>query len=159
MESISTKELLLELERRGAITSSKSKNSIISDEGDFGEVRVILAKGFPKEHLECRECRQFLDHTHYNFYQSRVDQNGYFMRANALCHECGIKSNKDRYAVLDSVSDLIPEKPKKGDVCPSCERAWKGNWHRHHVGDKFINWLCGHCNMSMNDQRTSNFLS
>lgn len=157
MDNITTKEILLELEKRGVITNSKSKNNIL-DCDDCNDIKIILSKGFPKQKLECRECRKFLDYSHYNFYQSRVDQNGFFMRANALCYECGLKSNKDRKTVLQSVIDSIPKKPTKGDICPSCNREWYGNWHRHHVGEKFINWLCGHCNMSMNDQRTSNFL-
>ena len=49
----------------------------------------------------------------------------------------------------------ISPKPKKGDECPHCERPWSGNWHRHHEGDKFIEWLCGHCNMSFSDQRNN----
>lgn len=67
MENISTKKILLELEKRGVITNSKSKNGILDCE-DCNDVKIILAKGFPKQKLECTECRKFLDHSHYNFY-------------------------------------------------------------------------------------------
>ena len=73
------------------------------------------------------------------------------MRSNALCNECSIKSNKQRKKVLDRAN--VPSKPKKGEECSNCNRPWSGNWHRHHKGDDFISWLCGHCNMSFSDQR------
>ena len=101
--------------------------------------------------MECRECRNSLNPENFTYYLSRVDQKGYLMRSNALCDECSTKSNKQRKKVLDGAN--VPSKPKKGDKCPYCNRLWLGNWHRHHKGDDFISWLCGHCNMSFSDQR------
>jgi RNase P subunit RPR2 len=153
MENISNEELLKEIQRRGLFTNGKSNFLIMSGQSNFDNVKVILSKGIPECDMECRECRKLLPPESFNYYQSRVDQNGYLMRSNALCNDCGIKSNKERNKVLTSESYKIPEKPKKGSTCPNCNRQWSGNWHRHHVGDKFLNWLCGHCNMSFSDQR------
>jgi hypothetical protein len=153
MNNIPTKKLLEELYKRGLFTSGKSNEIIMENCEDFDQIKIILSKGTPKNHMECRECRLVLPPDEFNFYQSRVDQNGFLMRSNALCSTCGNKSNKERSKVLSLESYKIPEKPKKGSLCPNCNRNWNGNWHRHHVGDKFVNWLCGHCNMSFSDQR------
>jgi len=146
------KELIMELNRRNLVTNSKSNDNILNDINNSNDsVQVILTKGMPSSYMECRECKEKLPSKNFSYYLSRVDQNGYLMRSNALCHTCNYKSNKERKLVLDSC--LIPEKPKKGSECPHCNRKWNGNWHRHHEGDKFIEWLCGHCNMSFSDQR------
>lgn len=153
LNEVSTYELIKEIHRRGLLTNAKSNQEIISKFNEFHEIRAILTKGLPEEKMECRECRKTLDSSFFSYYLSRVDRNGYLMRSNALCEECSVKSNKERKKVLDSAK--IPNKPKKGDKCPHCERSWSGNWHRHHEGDKFIEWLCGHCNMSFSDQRNN----
>lgn len=151
LEGFSTKEIILELSKRNCLTNSKSNNEIINNLEHGVNPMVILTKGIPVEEMECRECRRTLHPSHFSYYLSRVDQNGFLMRSNALCIECASVSNKERKKVLDN--SPITDKPKKGDKCPSCDRSWRGNWHRHHVGDKFIEWLCGHCNMSLSDQR------
>jgi hypothetical protein len=151
LKSVSNAEILKELSKRGLITNSKSNTLILNTLTDDSEFNIILTKGLPKEKMECRECRNHLTPEHFNYYLSRVDQNGYLMRSNALCNDCALKSNKQRKQVLNSA--IIPSKPKKGDECPNCKRHWTGNWHRHHEDNDFISWLCGHCNMSFSDQR------
>lgn len=150
ISKLSTEELLTELNRRGLMTNSKTNEIVLSNPNKT--VKIILSYGLPEKTMECRECRQHKSSENFGFYQSRVDANGYLMRSNALCNVCSKVSNKQRKEVLDKA--LIPEKPKSGDICPNCERSWNGNWHRHHVEDDFISYLCGHCNMSFSDQRT-----
>lgn len=150
---LSDMELIMEIYRRGLLTGSKTNFHIIKELNENSNISVILTKGKPEEKMECRECRKYLDSSHFSYYLSRVDQHGFLMRSNALCDECAKKSNKQRKNVLDN--SQIPSKPKKGSQCPHCERSWYGNWHRHHEGDKFIEWLCGHCNMSFSDQRNN----
>ena len=149
-------ELILELFKRGLTTSSETNKIILSqiESGKFdsNNIRVILTKGEPTEKQQCRDCNELHDSTEYSYYQARVDKNGFLLRSNALCHSCAKKSNKARKDVLDNAN--IPDKPKSGTECPNCKRKWNGNWHRHHEGDEFIGWLCGHCNMSFSDQRT-----
>jgi len=149
ISDITTEQLLKELKTRGLLTNSKANNSIIKNSKN--QIKVILTYGTPKKEMECRECKLMKDSNEFSFYQSRVDGDGFLMRSNALCNKCGKKSNKQRKEVLDNAN--IPNKPKKGDKCLNCERKWNGNWHRHHVGDKFISYICGHCNMSFSDQR------
>ena len=151
LSSVPTLELIKELSNRGLMTSSKSNELILNNLNETQSIKIILTKGYPVENMECRECRNSLNSELFSYYLSRVDQNGYLMRSNALCNDCSIKSNKERKKVLDRAK--IPSKPKKGEECSNCNRPWSGNWHRHHEGDDFISWLCGHCNMSFSDQR------
>lgn len=151
LKNASIIEIVRELNDRGLITGSKSNSLILGELNQIPELKFILTKGLPPEQMECRECRETLDSNHFSYYQSRVDQNGYLWRSNALCSKCATHSNKSRKVVLDNAN--IPEKPKKGDECPKCKRSWSGNWHRHHEGDQFIEWLCGHCNTHLSDQR------
>jgi|LauGreDrversion4_2_1035121.scaffolds.fasta_scaffold20996_1 hypothetical protein len=150
ISNYSTEELLLELKNRNLLTNSKSNDLVLNNCTD--NVKVILSYGEPNEQLKCRECRESKDSKHFAFYQARVDAKGYLMRSNALCDVCSKISNEQRKKVLDSAD--IPDKPKSGETCPNCLREWSGNWHRHHVGDDFIAYICGHCNMSFSDQRT-----
>lgn len=151
IKNIDTKDLILELYRRELMTNSKSNDSIVNNINTANDVKVILTYGLPNDCMECRECGECLDPKNFSYYMSRVDQNGYLMRSNALCNNCGKHSNAQRKKVFEN--SIIPKKPKKGSECPHCGRKWSGNWHRHHEGDDFINWLCGHCNMSFSDQR------
>jgi hypothetical protein len=146
----SNEELIREIASRGILTNSRGNNLIISGLS-LSDVSVILTKGLPQKKMKCRECGEMKDPLKYAFYKSRVDADGYLMRSNALCDECAVKSNKQRKEVLDNA--VIPEKPNKGDICKNCERSWDGNWHRHHIGEKFVSYICGHCNMSFSDQR------
>ena len=150
LSKISTEELLKEISKRGITTNSKS-NEIIMTEKCFDSVNIILTYGKPSGMMKCRECKEMKDTDCFSFYQSRVDSNGFLMRSNALCCDCSDVNNKQRKKVVDNA--IIPSKPKIGDVCSNCEREWLGNWHRHHVGDKFVAYICGHCNMSFSDQR------
>jgi hypothetical protein len=151
LSSISTSDIIRELNNRGLMTNAKSNEIILNHLDTNQTLKLILTKGLPVTNMECRECRNSLKPEFFTYYLSRVDQKGYLMRSNALCNTCSVKSNKQRKKVLDSAN--IPSKPKKGDECPNCNRLWSGNWHRHHEGDNFISWLCGHCNMSFSDQR------
>lgn len=153
LSDFSDNEMILELHRRGLLTESKSNYNIVKNLNENFNISIILTKGIPNEKNQCRECGQYLDSHNFNYYLSRVDQLGFLMRSNALCTECAKKSNKQRKKVLDNSE--IPPKPEKGSECPNCDRPWFGNWHRHHEGDKFIEWLCGHCNMSFSDQRNN----
>jgi hypothetical protein len=151
LNSFTTNEIIKELNERGVLTNAKSNDNILKTLDLNDNLKIILTKGLPIKKLECRECRVSLDPEYFSYYLSRVDQNGYLMRSNALCNKCASISNSQRKKVLDIAE--IPLKPKKGEECPNCNRSWFGNWHRHHEGDSFISWLCGHCNMSFSDQR------
>ena len=50
----------------------------------------------------------------------------------------------------------IPPKPTAGSRCPNCKREWHNQWHKHHSKGKFIDWLCGNCNMALQDHRNPN---
>jgi hypothetical protein len=149
ISKISNQELLDELKKRGLLTNSPVNEIVIKK--NTNDYKVILTLGKPEKEMVCRECRLSKPSDSFSFYQARVNSDGFLMRSNALCNECSTESNKQRKQVLDSAD--IPDKPKSGDICQNCERPWEGNWHRHHVEDKFIAYICGHCNMSFSDQR------
>lgn len=151
LKTASIREIVEELNSRGLITNSKSNSIIINGLDGNSDLMFILTKGIPKEPMECRECKEVKDASVFSYYQSRVDQNGFLWRSNALCSECSTNSNKERKVVLDRAN--IPEMPKRGSECPNCKRKWRGNWHRHHVGEDFVDWWCGHCNTHLSDQR------
>ena len=161
-------ELVLELVRRykekGIYLHSDANNKVIeallkNNELDFN---FALTFGEPNtlshEKFKCSRCHELKSENHFTFYLSRIDSDGYLMRSNAICDDCRKTSNKKRDKTLKEAHNNgeIPEAPKSGDTCPHCERKWYGNWHRHHddINHKFINWLCGNCNMSFHDQRT-----
>ena len=106
---------------------------------------------------KCRACGEKKHSSKFSFYLARVDKEGFLMRSNALCNSCSDLQNKKRTKILNDAnkSGLIPKKPKSGDTCQGCEREWHGNWHRHHNDEthEFVSWLCGHCNMSLSEQR------
>ena len=149
ISKISNEELFTELNNRGLLTNSKSNSKLSNTLKP--NLKVILTYGEPSGKSRCRECREMKDDGCFSYYQSRVSSNGFLMRVNALCCDCAKDSNKQRKEVLEKAN--IPSKPKSGDVCTNCDREWEGNWHRHHVGDTFIAYICGHCNMSFSDQR------
>jgi len=149
LSEIPLTDLLMEIKSRGLITNSKKNEEIINSKST--SIKIILSFGLPSENLECRECGECKSPTNFTFYQGRVDNKGFLMRSNALCYNCMKKTNEQRKLVLDRA--IIPQKPKPGDVCTNCNREWSGNWHRHHVGNEFISYICGHCNMSFSDQR------
>ena len=121
-------------------------------------IKFILNNGIPEGIKQCRECKENLSTDQFSYYQLRVDANGFLMRSNALCKDCGKKSNQERNEVLNKNEGIIPKKPIAGTRCPNCNRAWSGNWHRHHDKEtkQFIEWLCGNCNMALQDQRNKN---
>lgn len=154
LSKTSNKELINELTIRGLLTNSKSNSILLDNLND--NVKLILTYGEPSGNMKCRECKESKDVNCFSFYQARVGADGFLLRSNAICCECSKLSNKQRKKVLDNAN--VPPKPKSGDVCSNCEREWDGNWHRHHVGDKFIAYICGHCNMSFSDQRNKKIL-
>ena len=154
LSSLDTRTLLDELMSRGVFTSSPTNQKVLENKGADVQLIATFGPRSPQGTQQCRECRQQRPDDHFSYYQARVYKNGFLARSNAMCRECAKESNKQRKEVLDNAD--IPPKPRAGTHCPHCQRAWSGNWHRHHVGDKFVGWLCGHCNMSFSDQRNKN---
>lgn len=150
-------DIIEKLKKAGLLTNSDAHEKVIKrfKEKKPAVVQFILTNGIPQGINHCRECKENLSTDQFSYYKLRVDSKGFLMRSNALCSECSKKSNKDRKAVLDEFKDSIPDKPKSGTRCPKCQRAWSGNWHRHHdkKTKQFIEWLCGNCNMALQDQR------
>jgi hypothetical protein len=168
LKSYSIKQLLDEINSRCedvglGLLNSKSNKKIYKDlsENNNLQVGIALTYGYPNTTLhngfKCRTCGEIKDHTKFSFYLSRVGEDGYLMRSNALCDVCSKHSDKKRKVILKDADNkgLIPEKPKEGSVCNGCKREWHGKWHRHHDDEthEFIDWLCGHCNMSLSEQR------
>lgn len=168
LEEATIFDLIKELSKRkispgsGLLQSEANKEVISKLEKENNlPVGLILTLGYPieiqsKTH-KCSRCHKLKDHTQFRYYHSRVDSDGYLMRANALCVDCAKSSNAKRKQMLDEADKigLIPEKPNKGDVCSRCKREWFGNWHRDHddIDGTFRGWICGNCNMSLGDQR------
>ena len=161
------KDLILELVKRfkenGKFMNSDANKKVVKalEEGS-DDFNFALTFGLPDtlshDKHKCSRCNQLKTENNFSFYKSRIGSDGYLMRSNALCTECAKSSNKRRQQTLQVAHDNgeIPEMPKDGDTCPHCQREWHGKWHRHHddVNHKFIDWLCGNCNMSFHDQRT-----
>jgi len=118
----------------------------------FGKPTVMTEKNH-----KCSRCGKMKSSEHYQYYLSRIDSDGYLLRTNAICDECRNEMNKSRHRTMSQEikAGKIGEKPKSGDVCPSCNREWTGKWHRHHdsKSSKFKGWICSQCNMSLHDQR------
>jgi hypothetical protein len=149
LKNLTSKDLILELGRRGLFTSSEYNSTFMSDPQE--SFKIVLTKGVENKTFLCRECHQEKDSSKFNFYQARVDREGYLMRSNALCSDCSLSLNEERQRAFDN--SIITEKPSSGSLCPKCSRPWSNNWHKHHEGDKFIDWWCGECNMRHADQR------
>ena len=154
IRNYSDKDLLQELCRRGKFSNSSANNEILSELSsnlESGDFRVILTRGIPTGCNQCSRCRRTFPAKEFSYYQARVQKNGYLQRSNAVCKKCLRCSKNELDAAVKNIK--IPARPIKGSVCTHCERMWSGNWHRHHQEDRFIGWLCGHCNMSFNDHR------
>jgi hypothetical protein len=162
------KELLDEINNRSSssdkgILDSESNNKIYKKltENENLSIGICLTFGLPEtendDKYKCRACGEKKHSSKFSFYLARVDKEGFLMRSNALCNSCSDLQNKKRTKILNDAnkSGLIPKKPKSGDTCQGCEREWHGNWHRHHNDEthEFVSWLCGHCNMSLSEQR------
>jgi hypothetical protein len=122
----------------------------------------IFHRGLPPGTHECSKCRHQKPTSEYNYYQQRVDKNGYLMRSNALCHQCNLLMNNERKNTLKraKIEGKIPPKPNPGDICTGCNRNWgtieqPRNWHRDHdaIKNEFRGWLCADCNMAKHDHR------
>ncbi|MGR3984888.1 MAG: hypothetical protein OD817_06500 [Gammaproteobacteria bacterium] len=137
-------------------THEKVRKYLISDpEGDDG-AQFIATLGMPDGAAECSRCRKMLPTGQFRYYQTRVNSDGTLMRANALCKSCSGADAAERAEVFEKEAHKIPLKPKSGDICPKCKRAWSGIWHRDHNRQtgEFEQWLCGQCNMAMHNGRT-----
>jgi hypothetical protein len=172
LEEASKRDLLQELIKRlksegTDILNSESNSKVLSelDSDPNLNFNISLTFGLPDtlshDKYRCSRCDNKKETKCFRFYQSRVDKDGYLMRSNALCDTCSVESNKRRAATLSEAhrNGEISDRPKEGDTCPHCSREWYGNWHRHHddVNHKFIEWLCGDCNMSFHDQRNPKY--
>jgi len=153
LSDCSNEVLLMEIISRGLISNVQTINRIKQD--NIENFKFIYTHGIPDCDMVCRECDEHKHSSEFTFYNGRVDKHGYLMRGNAVCDSCKINLDSERNFVLDAVKNI--SKPKKGDICDCCGREWYHNWHRHHEGDKFIGYICGHCNMSLSDQRNKNF--
>ena len=141
----------------GLLTPSKTNQVVIErfEKEDGAILRVVLTNGEPGGTAQCSSCKEILPADQFSYYQARVDRKGYLSRSNALCHRCASKLDKVRQAVFDAQKEDIPPKPRSGSRCPKCDRAWQGNWHRHHdyKTGLFVEWQCGQCNMAAQDRR------
>ena len=171
IEDLSKKDLIDELRKRFHkdgydILNSSSNSKVLSalDDDPNLQFNISLTFGLPDtlshDRYKCSRCHEKKENKKFSFYQSRIGSDGYQMRSNALCNTCTDISSKRRSSTLLEASENgeIPDMPSEGDICPHCDRKWFGKWHRHHddVNHKFIDWLCGNCNMSFHDQRTPN---
>jgi hypothetical protein len=169
IQQASKYDLLQELIKRFksdgySILNSEANSKVISTLESDPDIKfnISLTFGLPDtlshDKYKCSRCHEKKENKHFGFYQSRVSADGYLMRSNALCDTCSTESNKRRSATLleSHKNGEIPDMPQEGHTCPNCSREWFGKWHRHHddLNHKFIDWLCGNCNMSFHDQRT-----
>lgn len=149
-ENITNEQLILEIEKRGLLTSAHHHGDILKNR-DFSGIKIILSRGTPPGEQNCSRCLKPFAASEFSRYQARVSKTGYLQRSNAWCSSCHNDHKMELNRALKDV--VVPPKPKKGDECSHCERTWDGNWHRHHQGESFLGWLCGHCNMSFSDHR------
>ena len=133
-------------------TNKAVTRGIDEDPERASEAQLILTWGPPQDNKECRECRRMLPPELFRWYEGRSDRHGYLQGVNRVCIECQQELEEERQRALNS-GTAIPPRPAPGDKCPTCERNWPGNWHRHHDGNEFIRWECGLCNMKRHDQR------
>ena len=149
---LSVEALIKELSRRGRMTNAACHPKIMRD-GIDENTKIIVTRGVSSVYLECSRCRKELPPEEFNYYQARVSGNGFLQRTNAVCKTCDKDGKDELKNAVKLTGNTLGPKPRKGDVCPHCERNWEGNWHRHHQGDEVIGWICGHCNMSFSDHR------
>ncbi|MGR3914772.1 MAG: hypothetical protein OD918_09720 [Gammaproteobacteria bacterium] len=139
-----------------SLTHENAREHLRNDpDGDDG-AQFIATLGMPDGVDECSKCRKMLPAGQFRYYQTRVKSDGTLMRANALCKSCGGADAAERAMIFAKEAHKIPPRPKSGDICPKCNRAWNGIWHRDHnrKTDEFEQWLCGQCNMAMHNGRT-----
>lgn len=163
-------DLLNEIDRRSVDTdsgllNSQSNKKVLEHLNTHPNDSVGLSLTFGKPTILtektnlCSRCGKIKDSSHFRYYQARVDADGFLLRINSICDECETSSNNQRKNILltEFENGNIPQKPENGDVCPHCGKPWYGKWHRHHdiTTGKFVKWICGHCNMAMNDQRNA----
>lgn len=151
--------IIEKLRNAGLLTRTKTNNLVFerfkNSTNEDEVIKFILSSGEPSKIQQCSECKENLSADQFSYYQARVDNQGYLSRSNALCNECSKKINKERKEILATQQDKIPERPQSGTLCPNCNRAWSGNWHQHHSYEtgEFVAWLCGNCNMALQDRR------
>lgn len=155
LSRLSDEALIQELYRRDRMTNAAFHSKIMLD-GIDENTKIIVTRGVSSVNRECSRCREEFPPEQFGWYKGRVSKDGYLQRSNAVCKPCLKKSSDELKNAIKNTG--IGSKPKDGDACSHCEREWKGNWHRHHQGDKVIGWICGHCNMSFSDHRNENVM-
>ena len=160
-KSKAIQEIIDLCQKHGLFTNSKINDLVVEKfKKDNVNVSVILTFGEPSTGTkQCSRCMRNLSVDQFKYYQARVSGNGFLANSNAVCDSCEKKYKTERTETLRKAEQtgVIPKKPKPGDICPKCNRAWEGNWHRHHDHrtSKFIEYRCGNCNMAEQDQRKS----
>ena len=156
LEEITNGELIMELHRRGMLTSFKLHPKLLETPD---QLKVILTRGVPTDLKECSHCGEKKERNQFQHYQSRVNsRTGFLHPTNSVCRSC-IKAHRKELKEACAKAD-IPPRPSSGAICPHCERSWTGAWQRHHEpGGDFKAWLCGHCNMSFSDHRNKNVVN
>jgi len=137
-------------------THEKVYKALVKNPSGHDGARFIVTTGVPKGKKECSKCRKLLPTAQFSLYQTRVDKDGALMTVNAVCKECTKELAAKRQESFRKSKSEIPPKPKSGDKCPKCKRAWSNTWHRDHdyKTGEFRRWLCGQCNMAQHDRRT-----
>ena len=152
LNEISVQEIIEELIRRELVNENTRIFKNVLKNAEAGHpINFILTNGKPQEENECSHCKKMLPSSEFTYYHNRVAESGFHSRSNALCHSCSKELNDQRQEVFKNSE--IPPKPEKGACCPECKRNWNGKWHKHHVGEKFVAWICANCNMSHGDRR------
>ena len=153
-------EIFEQIREGGLFTNSDTHDKVreylrANPDGEDG-AQFIATLGMPMGKDECSKCRKVLPVDQFGYYQTRVKDDGTLMRANALCKSCRKADADERKEVFERDAHKIPPEPKPGSVCPICKRPWRGKWHRDHdhKTGKFVQWLCGQCNMAMHNGRT-----
>ena len=125
LQNYTIKEILIELQQRGCLTSAASNRDILSKLNNNESCGVILTYGIPKKPGECSRCRCMFSAKEFSHYQARVSRDGCLQRSSAVCQKCAKIHKKELNAACKN--SVIPPKPKPGDECPRCERSWSTN--------------------------------
>ncbi|MDD9883382.1 MAG: endonuclease domain-containing protein [Gammaproteobacteria bacterium] len=160
MKNSEIAKLFRKIKSLGLFTNSRTHEKVYKKlkENPSGEdgAQFIATTGVPEGKKECSKCGKVLPTARFSFYQTRVGSDGALLSANAVCDKCSKELAAERREAFRKDKSKIPPKPKAGDKCPKCKRAWFKTWHRDHdyKTGKFRRWLCGQCNMAQHDRRT-----
>ncbi len=154
LNNLSTIELLEELKSRGIFSKSPVNDLVLKKykENDNINIKLVLSLGQKNDQMDCTRCNTKFMPT---VYQSRVAKDGYFINPNSVCDSCLKNSDKEKKGSMKkAISEGRKiEKPKKGDICPKCNKPWFKSWHADHVGDTFNQYTCLPCNTGKQDHR------